>query len=96
MSVESLTSDLRRKFEISTSAWPPDSSAMRDSRAASDASRTMRGPSERWPWHADVPALFDPGPGSRSGEGSASLLPFLATSLAGKLEPERRADLFDF
>jgi hypothetical protein len=49
-----------------------------------------------WPWRAAIDAAPDLGPGRRSGEGSASLSPFLAKELAGKIEPERQADLVDF
>jgi hypothetical protein len=74
-----------------SSQWPAQSSAVHDALAAIDWSHTLLGPLAKWPWHwrAAVTATFDPGPGRRSGEGTATIVPFLVKSLAAKVAPER-------
>lgn len=74
--------------------WPAESSAVYDALAATDWSATLLGPPEKWPrhWRAAVTATFDPGPGRRSGEGTATIVPFLVKTLAGKIGPVSPSD----
>lgn len=74
--------------------WTPKGSGVRAALAATDWSKTLLGPLEKWPrhWREALTGATDPGPGRRSGQGTATIVPFLVLALASKVEPGEQPD----